>query len=107
MTFIFLMGAIFSNALAFSEIESAQPIDHFSTQGVVMHTDPAKKAVYVKTEGGLELTFFISDATVIMQGKEAKLFTDLKPENEIKIEYDYNADYEKFARSIEVKSGAS
>ena len=104
---VFLMSATLTPAPAFSEIEPNLPIEHFSTQGVVTHLDPARKVVYLKTERGLELTFHISETTVITQGQETKSLADLAPEDEIEIEYDYNQDYEKVARSVKKKSKPS
>ena len=103
LTLAFLMGAIFGGPTAFSEIESNLPIEHFSTRGVVTRQDPAQKAVKVKTEGGLELTFYVSETTVITQDSETRSLADLASEDEVEIEYDYNANYEKVARLIKKK----
>ena len=68
---------------------------HFSAKGVITQVDETAKVIYLKNEGGLELSFHVKDAANL---------TGLKPEDEVTIDYLYNENYEKMINKIEKKS---
>ena len=101
---VFLTNVIFVSAPAFSETKELKTEDFFSAKGVVTRVDLAQKVVYLKTEGGLELTFHINETSQITQGSETQSLADLAVGDEVEMEYDYNPDYEKIVRLIKKKS---
>ena len=98
------VGLSFSQAGAL-ETKAAEPAKPFSTQGTVTRVDLPTQVINLKNEGGLELTFHLNETTQVRMGEKVGSAADLAADEEVEMEYDYNADYEKIARSILIKKG--
>ena len=72
----------------------------FSTKGTLTQIDASAKILRVKIEGGLELTFRVDDSTQIRKGEALKSFADLQGDQPVEMEYVYNEDFEKVARTV-------
>ncbi|GEM_PF-2609507 len=96
------LGLSFSQASAL-ETPKAEPAKSFSTQGTLTRVDLPANVIYLKNEGGLELTFHLSETTEIRSGEKTRSAADLAAAEEVEIDYEYNADYEKMAHSISIK----
>ncbi|GEM_PF-6225622 len=71
-----------------------------SAKGKLTQVNPAEKVLLIKIEKGLELTFFVDEATQIQAGKETRLLTDLQAGDSVEIEYLYDQDFKKILRSV-------
>ena len=91
-----VLGLIFTQVTLSAQTEE----ESFSTAGKITQLNIQEKTLGLKREGGLELTFHVNDVTQILIGEEAKPLTDLAVGDSIEMEYVYNKDYEKFARTI-------
>lgn len=77
------------------------PVENlFSTKGTVTQIDQETQTLRVKNEGGLQLTFHTDTTTRVLAGDELKTLAGLSTGDTIEIEYAYNENYEKVARSI-------
>ena len=81
--------------------------DSFSVKGLVTRIDSATKTLYVKTEGGLELTYHVDDSTQVEAPGDSGgtpdrelLFSKLAVNDSVEISYRYNENYEKMALSV-------
>lgn len=99
---IFLLSASFCSQPASAALETAPP-ENFSAAGTITVVDGGKKAIRVKVQKGLELTFFVVETTEITKAGSTKSFQNLAPLQEVQIEYLYNEDYEKVALKITEK----
>jgi hypothetical protein len=81
------------------------PDDLFSTQGTITEVNSSEKIIHVKIEGGLEVTFHLDTTTTVKAGEADRALTDLAAGDTVKIDYRYNDNYEKVARSVIVSSG--
>ena len=79
----------------------------FTTRGVITQIDLSTKTLLVRNEGGLELTFHLNDGTQVRTGKTTLSAADLKAEDEVEIDYEYNADFEKIVRTVTKSSPIS
>jgi len=98
------VGLSFSWASAL-ETKEAEPAKSFSTKGTLTRVDLPMNVIYLKNEGGLELTFHLNETTQVQSGEKTGSAADLAAEEEVEIDYEYNADYEKMARAISIKKG--
>lgn len=74
--------------------------EFFSTKGTIIQVDAEEKVLHVKIEGGLEATFHVDDKTVIKAGEAPQSFAALVADDSLALEYFYNENYEKVARTI-------
>ena len=89
-------GEVFTQTSALEEM--------FSAKGTVTDVNADEKSFHAKMEGGLELTFFVNDETVVKMGDENRLFADLGEGAAVEITYFYNDNYEKVAKTITIIS---
>ena len=94
---LFLVGLIFFTLFfpSFNGLAAPTEEPHFSTKGAITQVDETAKVIYLKNEGGLELSFHAKDPAQL---------TGLKPEDEVAIDYLYNENYEKMINKIEKKN---
>ena len=83
--------------LSWAQQEAEKPL---STQGTLTEVNQEEKFLRLKNEGGLELTFLIMDTTQILAGETPHPLADLAVGDSVKVDYDYNENYEKVIRSI-------
>ena len=104
MRLLWSLGLIVSltvGPLAFAEAGPGQPApDSFLAKGSITEVQAQEKMIRVKIEGGLELTFHITEKTEITEGMPSGPSSALKPGDFVEIAYDYNENFEKIARSI-------
>lgn len=87
--------------------ETAKPQEEiFSTKGTLTEVNPEEKFVRLKNEGGLELTFLVNATTQVRLSEKQELLTYLAVNDEVEMEYVYNENYEKVARTIQIKKEA-
>ena len=99
MKLLWSLGLIVSltvGPLAFAEAGPSS----FSAKGSITEVQAQEKMIRVKIEGGLELTFHITEKTEITEGMPSGPSLALKPGDFVAIVYDYNENFEKIAQSI-------
>ncbi len=74
--------------------------EFFTAKGKITQLNAEEKVLHVKLEAGLEVTFHADDKTLIKAGETTKSFADLAADDPVMIEYVYNGDYEKVAKTI-------
>ncbi len=92
-------GLSFSGS-AFSQTSETGQEGRFTTRGVITKIDGPAKTIFVRNDGGLELTFHLDEGTQIRLGKTGASLADLKDEDEVEMDYEYNNDYEKIVRTL-------
>lgn len=82
--------------------ETPLPVEgeSFSAQGVITEVNPEEKNIRVQIEEGLELIFYVEDATTIKAGETGLTLTDLEEGSGATLNYSYNENYEKVAHTI-------
>lgn len=73
----------------------------FSTRGKLTEINLEEKVLRLKNEGGLELTFLLTDTTQVKTGEAIRPLADLAVDDSVKMDYRYNENYEKVVRTIE------
>ena len=106
--FLVLLVGSFRPASTFAALAAeSRKDDSFSVKGLVTRIDSATKTLYVKTEGGLELTYHVDDSTQVEAPGDSGgtpdrelLFSKLAVNDSVEISYRYNENYEKMALSV-------
>lgn len=81
---------------AFAEAEPAS----FTAKGSITEVQAQEKMLRVKIEGGLELTFHVTEKTEITEEAASGPSSTLEAGDSVEIVYDYNENFEKIAKSI-------
>lgn len=97
-----VMGAtlFFASTRSFAEIKKMEKEELFSIQGTLIQVETGEKMFLLKNEGGLELTFRVNEGTEIKIGQGSGLLSHLAAGDSVEVDYIYNENYEKVARSI-------
>ena len=99
-TFLTISALAFAFLLNTTGVLAETQDELFSTKGTLTQVDTVGKMLRVKIEGGLELSFRVEDATQIMVGETPKTLVDLGVNDSVEIQYFYNQNYEKVAKTI-------
>ena len=107
--FILIAGhSVLTHDLFAQTMPQGRTEDSFSIKGLIARVDSATKTLYVKNEGGLELSCHVDDSTQIEAAEEAGqkagralLFSELAVNDSVEISYRYNENYEKIALSVQ------
>lgn len=101
---IALMAVSFPARWAWAQTDAPESEGKFTLRGTLTRRDLPAKTLLVKNEGGLELTFHLKEAGRVSVGEETGSGADPAAGDEVEIEYEYNADYEKIIRSLKKRS---
>lgn len=91
IVFTLAFTAVFAPPRGCAEVQAVKKEELFSTKGTLTRVEAGEKMFFLKNEGGLELTFH-TDAQTEMSGLGEGDF--------LEIDYFYNENYEKVARTI-------
>lgn len=100
LAFALVLLEVLALPRGFAEVQGVEKKEFFSTKGTLMRVETGEKKFFLKNEGGLELTFHADESTRLAIGQNQTSLADLAPGDSLEIDYVYNENYEKTARSI-------